>query len=70
MDSKEFETKLLDLLKSGGTKELKEALAPFGLDPTDPAFWDASFKQYLGSLLDEAESLAASLGYVKQQVGK
>lgn len=65
MDAQEFESKLLDLLRAGGRKELKEALQPtFGLDPTDPEFWDASFDQYLGALLDEAEALASQLGYV------
>jgi oligoendopeptidase F len=27
------------MLKAGGTKHHKELLAPFGLDATDPGFW-------------------------------
>ena len=58
-----FEEKLLDLLAAGGTKGFKEALEPFGLDPTDPAFWKDSLNAHLGSLMEEAEELSAKLGY-------
>ena len=34
-----FQEKYLDLLRAGGTKRHKELLAPFGLDASDPAFW-------------------------------
>ena len=34
-----FEAKYLDMLRAGGTKGHKELLAPFGLDATDPGFW-------------------------------
>lgn len=60
-----FEEKLLELLAAGGTKGFKEALEPFGLDPTDPAFWKDSLNAHLGSLMEEAEELAAKLGYAK-----
>jgi oligoendopeptidase F len=60
-----FEEKLLDLLAAGGTKGFKEALEPFGLDPTDPAFWKDSLNAHLGSLMEEAEELASKLGYAK-----
>jgi oligoendopeptidase F len=34
-----FQEKYFDLLKAGGTKHHRELLAPFGLDATDPGFW-------------------------------
>jgi oligoendopeptidase F len=34
-----FQEKYFDMLKAGGTKHHKELLAPFGLDATDPGFW-------------------------------
>ena len=35
-----FQQKYLDMLAAGGTKRHKELLAPFGLDATDPEFWN------------------------------
>jgi len=34
-----FARKYLDLLRAGGSLRHKELLAPFGLDASDPAFW-------------------------------
>jgi oligoendopeptidase F len=34
-----FQEKYFDMLKAGGTKHHKELLAPFGLDASDPGFW-------------------------------
>jgi oligoendopeptidase F len=34
-----FQEKYFALLKAGGTKHHKELLAPFGLDASDPGFW-------------------------------
>jgi oligoendopeptidase F len=45
-----------DLLAAGGTRTYVEALAPFGLDPRDKAFWAAGMKQ-LERLVDEFEAL-------------
>jgi len=45
-----------DLLAAGGTKTYVEALAPFGLDPRDKAFWAAGCKR-LERLVDEFEAL-------------
>jgi oligoendopeptidase F len=45
-----------DLLASGGTRTYVEALAPFGLDPREKAFWAAGMKQ-LERLVDEFEAL-------------
>ena len=35
-----FQEKYFDMLKAGGTKHHKELLAPFGLDASDPDFWE------------------------------
>jgi oligoendopeptidase F len=45
-----------DLLAAGGASTYVEALAPFGLDPRDPAFWSAGC-QRLERLVDEFEAL-------------
>ena len=45
-----------DLLSAGGVKTYVEALAPFGLDPRDKAFWAAGCAQ-LERLVDEFEAL-------------
>lgn len=44
------------LLAGGGTKTYVEALAPFGLNPREKAFWAAGMKQ-LERLVDEFEAL-------------
>jgi oligoendopeptidase F len=44
------------LLAAGGTKTYVEALAPFGLDPRDKAFWAAGCAR-LSRLVDEFEAL-------------
>ncbi len=51
-----FQIKYLDMLRAGGTKRHKELLAPFGLDATDPAFWDRGLEVVSG-LIDELEKL-------------
>ena len=45
-----------DLLAAGGARTYVEALAPFGLDPHDPAFWSAGCAR-LERLVDEFEAL-------------
>ena len=47
-----------DLLAAGGTRTYVEALAPFGLDPREKAFWAAGMKQ-LERLVDEFETLVS-----------
>ena len=37
--SEGFQDKYFEMLKAGGTKHHSELLKPFGLDATDPAFW-------------------------------
>ena len=57
----EFESLYLDLLRAGGTQGAVELLAPFGLNPNDPDFWEKGLTASLGTWLTEAESLANSL---------
>lgn len=53
-----FEEKYFDMLKAGGSKHHKELLAPFGLDASDPAFWDKGLSMIAG-LIDELEAMEA-----------
>lgn len=53
-----FQQKYFELLKAGGTKHHSELLAPFGLDATDPAFWDKGLSMIEG-LINELEALDA-----------
>ena len=48
-----------DLLASGGVRTCAEALARFGLDPRDPAFWAAGVRQ-LERRVDAFESLVST----------
>ncbi len=50
-----FAEKYLEMLQAGGTLRHKELLAPFGLDATDPAFWDKGLG-VVESLIDELEA--------------
>lgn len=59
-----FEDRLLDLLAAGGTRDFATALAPFGLDPKSPTFWEDAIKAHLGGLMAEAEALALEVGYI------
>ena len=45
----------INLLKSGGKKHHREALAPFGLDASDPEFWNIGLNT-ISSLIDELEA--------------
>ncbi|MGN7293981.1 M3 family oligoendopeptidase [Rhizobium sp. SAFR-030] len=51
-----FQQKYFELLKAGGTKHHSELLKPFGLDATDPSFWDKGLSMIEG-LIDELEAL-------------
>ncbi|MGR3503871.1 M3 family oligoendopeptidase [Pseudaestuariivita sp.] len=51
-----FEEKYFDMLKAGGSKHHSELLKPFGLDATDPAFWDKGLSMIEG-FIDELEAL-------------
>ncbi|SEV99157.1 oligoendopeptidase F [Cognatiyoonia koreensis] len=52
----DFKSKYFDMLKAGGSKHHKELLAPFGLDASDPAFWDKGLSMIEG-FIDELEAL-------------
>jgi oligoendopeptidase F len=49
-----FQQKYLDLLKAGGTLRHKELLAPFGLDASDPGFWQRGL-DVISGFIDELE---------------
>jgi oligoendopeptidase F len=51
-----FEEKYFDMLRAGGSKHHKELLAPFGLDASDPAFWDKGLGMIEG-FIDELEAM-------------
>ncbi|MEQ5870312.1 M3 family oligoendopeptidase [Sagittula sp. NFXS13] len=51
-----FQDKYFDMLKAGGSKHHKELLAPFGLDATDPKFWDKGLSMIEG-FIDELEAM-------------
>ena len=51
-----FQQKYFELLKAGGTQHYAELLKPFGLDATDPSFWDKGLSMIEG-LIDELEAL-------------
>ena len=53
---KEFTGKYFDMLKAGGSKHHSELLAPFGLDASDPDFWQIGLKMIAG-MIDEIEQL-------------
>ena len=52
----DFKTKYFDMLKAGGSKHHKELLAPFGLDASDPAFWDKGLSM-ISAMIDELEAM-------------
>ncbi|ODT59276.1 MULTISPECIES: M3 family oligoendopeptidase [Paracoccus] len=54
----DFQQKYFDLLRAGGSRHHSELLAPFGLDASDPAFWDKGLSMIEG-LIDQLEALEA-----------
>ena len=53
---KGFAEKYLDMLRAGGTRRHRELLAPFGLDASDPKFWDKGLSVIAG-FIDELERM-------------
>ncbi len=51
-----FQEKYFEMLKAGGTKHHSELLKPFGLDATDPKFWDKGLSVISG-MIDELETM-------------
>ncbi|MEO9574594.1 MAG: M3 family oligoendopeptidase [Tateyamaria sp.] len=54
--AEDFEEKYFEMLKAGGSKHHKELLAPFGLDASDPKFWDKGLAMISG-FIDELEAM-------------
>lgn len=54
-----FQEKYFAMLKAGGTKHHKELLAPFGLDASDPGFWQMGLSVIEG-LISELEGLESA----------
>ncbi|WP_298494010.1 M3 family oligoendopeptidase [uncultured Maritimibacter sp.] len=52
----DFQKKYFDMLKAGGSKHHSELLAPFGLDASDPKFWDKGLSM-ISSMIDELEAM-------------
>ncbi len=52
-----FADRYLDMLRAGGTLRHRELLAPFGLDASDPAFWDKGLG-LIERFIDELEALS------------
>ena len=53
-----FEEKYFEMLGAGGSKHHKDLLAPFGLDASDPKFWDKGLS-LISSMIDELEAMEA-----------
>ncbi|MEN8833547.1 MAG: M3 family oligoendopeptidase [Pacificibacter sp.] len=51
-----FEEKYFDMLKAGGSKHHSDLLAPFGLDASDPKFWDKGLSM-ISAMIDELEAM-------------
>ncbi|ARO13956.1 Oligoendopeptidase F [Ketogulonicigenium robustum] len=51
-----FQQKYFDMLSAGGSKHHSELLRPFGLDATDPKFWDKGLSMIEG-FIDELEAM-------------
>ncbi len=52
----DFQAKYFDMLRAGGSKHHSDLLAPFGLDASDPAFWDKGLSM-ISSFIDELEAM-------------
>lgn len=51
-----FRERYFDMLRAGGAKHHSELLAPFGLDASDPGFWNQGLSMIEG-LIDELEAM-------------
>ncbi len=51
-----FKDKYFEMLEAGGSKHHQELLAPFGLDASDPTFWDKGLSMISG-FIDELEAM-------------
>ncbi|MEL6127553.1 MAG: oligoendopeptidase F, partial [Pseudomonadota bacterium] len=53
-----FQEKYFKMLEAGGSMHHKDLLAPFGLDASDPTFWNKGLS-LIESMIDELETLDA-----------
>ncbi len=51
-----FQDKYFAMLEAGGSKHHKELLAPFGLDASDPKFWDQGLNM-ISKMIDDLEAM-------------
>jgi oligoendopeptidase F len=51
-----FQDKYFDMLRAGGSKHHSDLLAPFGLDASDPEFWDKGLSM-ISDMIDELETM-------------
>ncbi|AJE48000.1 M3 family oligoendopeptidase [Celeribacter indicus] len=51
-----FQEKYFDMLRAGGSKHHTELLKPFGLDASDPKFWDKGLSMISG-FIDQLEAM-------------
>ena len=54
----DFEMKYIEMLKAGGSKHHSELLRPFGLDASDPKFWNKGLS-VISKMIDELEKMEA-----------
>ena len=52
----DFKEKYFDMLRAGGSKHHSELLKPFGLDASDPKFWDKGLSM-ISDMIDELEAM-------------
>ncbi|MEO0343209.1 MAG: M3 family oligoendopeptidase [Pseudomonadota bacterium] len=52
----DFQDKYFDMLSAGGSKHHKDLLAPFGLDASDPEFWEKGLSMIEG-FIDQLEAM-------------
>ncbi len=52
----DFRAKYFDMLRAGGSRHHRELLAPFGLDASDPEFWDKGLGM-ISAMIDELEGM-------------
>ena len=50
------EMKYIEMLKAGGSKHHSELLKPFGLDASDPKFWNKGLS-VISRMIDELEKM-------------
>jgi len=52
----DFQEKYFTMLRAGGSMHHRDLLAPFGLDASDPTFWDKGLSM-IASMIDELEAM-------------